>query len=123
METAHQTKGLEAAPKLLPAGCDTAEAAHTGALASAHTKARFAAMANVNSPKLFRDANAAQTAGLARAVALARAIAGSDWRLRSDPFGNTARHHLHPRHDNSLLCSGPRDRFVVMRLELADLFA
>src|SRR5436190_18217286 len=123
METAHQTKGLEAAPKLLPAGCDTAEAAHTGALASAHTKARFVAMANVNSPQSFRDANAAQTVGLARAVALVRAIAGSDWRFRSDPFGNTLGHHRHLRHDNSFVCSGQRNRFVVMRLELANLFA
>src|SRR2546430_3710322 len=118
-----KTKGLEAAPKLLPAGCDTAEAAHTGALASAHTKARFVAMANVNSPKLFRDTNAAESVRLARAVALVRAIARSDWRFRSDPFGNTLGHHLHLRRDDSLLRSGQRNRFVIMRLELTNLFA
>src|SRR5207248_481467 len=92
---------------VLPEGCGAAEADPTTGVCVAATKARFVAMTRVK----FREFRSAT----ARRDPL--------FHLYRDLLCKTVLDEIAFRRRHSLVRPGQRNRFVVMRLELADLLA
>src|SRR2546421_5609889 len=99
--------GVRGSSPVLPEGCGAAEAEPTTGACVAHTKARFVAMTRVK----FREFRSAT----ARRDPL--------FHFHRNLLGKTVLDEIARRRRHALVRPGQRNRFVVVRLELADLLA